>query len=133
MQGLKWWGNPSSSLFGRTQTQYDEHTDPIRMKTGDLFSTHDQFIIDTLFYPLSARFGYVDENEAQFRKNLREIRPLIDTPLDFEKKLAEEFLPDYPELEMTEAFKSLHAGLINSWNILNQIGAYPNKIKTLYL
>jgi len=132
MQGLEWWGDPGSSLFGKTQTLYDEHTDPIRTKTGALFTAADQFILNTLFYPFSARFGYVDENEVQFRKNLREIRPLIDTPLDFEQKLAEDFLPDYPELEMTDAFKSLHAGLINSWNILNQNGVYPNKIKTLY-
>ena len=59
------------------------------------------------------------------KKDLQEIRPLIDTPLDFEKKLAEDFLPDYPELEMTEAFKSLHAGLINSWSILDKHGRYP--------
>ena len=133
MQGLKWGGDPSSSLFGKTQTQYDEHTDPIRTKTGALFTTHDQFILNTLFYPLSARFGYVDENEAQFRKNLRDIRPLIDTPLDFEKKLAEDFLPDYPELEMTEAFKALHAGLFRSWRILDKHGMYPNNIKALSL
>ena len=131
MQGLKWWGDPSSSLFGKTQTQYDERTDPIRTKTGALFTTHDQFILNTLFYPLSARFGYVDENEAQFRKNLREIRPLIDTPLDFEKKLAEDFLPDYPELEMTDAFKSLHAVLVGLWRRLDEYGMYLNNIKAL--
>ena len=131
MQGLKWWGNPSSSLFGRTQTQYDEHTDPIRMKTGALFSTHDQFILDTLFYPLNARFGYIDENEAQFRKNLREIRPLIETPLDFEQKLADDFLPDYPELEMTEAFKILHAVLLGSWHKLDEYSTYPYMIKAM--
>ena len=131
MQGLKWWGDPSSSLFGKTQTQYEEHTDPIRTKTGALFTAHDQFILNTLFYPLSARFGYVDENEAQFRKNLREIRPLIDTPLDFEQKLAEEFLPDYPELEMTEAFKSLHAVLVGLWRLLDEHGRYPYLIKAL--
>ena len=131
MQGLKWWGDPGSSLFGKTQTQYDEHTDPIHTKTGVLFTARDQFILNTLFYPLSARFGYVEQNEGKFKKNLQEIRPLIDTPLDFEKKLAEEFLPDYPELEMTEAFKSLHAGLINSWSILDQNRTYPNMITSI--
>ena len=131
MQGLKWWGDPGSSLFGKTQTQYDEHTDPIRTKTGLLFTPHDQFILNTLFYPLSARFGYVEENEAQFRRNLWEIRPLIDAPLDFENKLAEEFLPDYPELEMTEAFKSLHAGLFRSWRLLDEHGRYPYLMKAL--
>ena len=67
----------------------------------------------------------------QFRKNLREIRPLIDTPLDFEQKLAEEFLPDYPELEMTDAFKSLHAVLVGLWHLLDEHGTYPYLMKAL--
>ena len=131
MQGLKWWGDPSSSLFGKTLTEYDEHTDPIHTKIGALFTAHDQFILNTLFYPLSARFRYVEKNDVQFRKNLREIRPLLDTPLDFEKKLAEDFLPDYPELEMTDAFKSLHAVLVGSWHLLDEHGTYPYLMKAL--
>jgi tetratricopeptide (TPR) repeat protein len=131
MQGLKWWGDPSSSLFGKTQTQYDEHTDPIRTKTGALFTAADQFILNTLFYPLSARFGYVEKNERAFKNNLQEIRPLIDIPLDFEQKLAEEFLPDYPELEMTDAFKSLHAVLVGLWHLLDEHGTYPYLMKAL--
>ena len=131
MQGLKWWGDPSSSLFGRTQTEYNKQTDPTRTKTGTRFTSNDQFILNTLFYPLSARFGYVEENEAQLKRDLQEIRPLIDTPLDFEKKLAEDFLPDYPELEMTDAFKSLHAVLVGSWRRLDEYGMYLNNIKAL--
>ena len=128
MQGLKWWGDPSSSLFGRTHNIKSWDDDPIRAKTGVLFTTHDQFILNTLFYPFSARFGYVEKNEAQFKKDLTEIRPLIDAPLDFEKKLSEDFLPDYPELQQSEAFKSLHAGLINSWSVLDQNETYPNQL-----
>ena len=131
MQGLKWWGDPSSSLFGRTQTLYDEKDDPTSTETGSFFGVMDQLILETLFYPLSARFGYVEENDAQFRKDLREVRPLLDKPLDFEKTLAKDFPPDYPDLEKTEAFKSLHAVLIGLWHLLDEYGTYPYMVKGL--
>ena len=131
MQGLKWWGDPSSSLFGRTQTEYNKQTDPTRTKTGTRFTSNDQFILNTLFYPFSARFGYVEKNDSQFRKDLEEIRPLIDAPLDFEKELSEDFLPDYPELELTEAFKNLHAVLLGSWQKLGKYNTYPYMIKAM--
>ena len=120
MRGLKWWGDPSSRLFGRTHDTESWEDDPIRAETGILFSAMDQFVLNTLFYPLSARFGYVEQNDVQFRKDLREIRPLMDKPLDFEKTLAERFLPDYPDLQITGAFKSFHAVLISLWRILDE-------------
>ena len=131
MQGLQWWGDPSSSLFGREQTEYEETTDPTGREVGTFFSTKDQFILQTLFYPLSARFGYVEENVEQFRKDLAEVRSLIEKPLDFEEKLAKEFLPDYPDLPMTSEFKHLHAVLIAAWSQLDKHGTYPNMIKAL--
>ena len=63
MQGLKWWGDPSSSLFGQTQTIKSSDDDPIRAETGRFFSSNDQFVLNTLFYPLSAKFGYVEQND----------------------------------------------------------------------
>ena len=131
MQGLQWWGDPSSSLFGREQTDYEETTDPTGREVGTFFSTKDQFILQTLFYPLSSRFGYVEENVEQFRKDLAEVRSLIEKPLDFEEKLAKEFLPDYPDLPMTGAFKYLHAVLIALWLQLDKHGTYPNMVKAL--
>ena len=131
MRGLKWWGDPSSRLFGRTHDTESWEDDPIRAETGFLFSPMDQFVLNTLFYPLSARFGYVEQNDVQFRKDLREIRPLLDKPLDFEKRLAERFLPDYPDLQITGVFKSFHAVLIGLWRILDEQGTYPYMIKVL--
>ena len=129
MQGLEWWGPPSSILFGRTQTEFDEKDDPTNREIGSFFSATEQFVLDTLFYPFSARFGYVEEDDAQFRKDLREVRPLLDKPLDFEKTLAEDFPADYPDLEKTEAFKSLHAVLIGLWHLLDEHGTYPYMVK----
>ena len=131
MQGLKWWGDPSSNLYGRTHDTESWDDDPIQVETGAFFRTMDQFVLNTLFYPLSARFGYVEQNDAQFRKDLVEIRPLMDKPLDFEKTLAKRFLPGYSNLQMTGAFKSFHAVLIGLWRILDEYGTYPYMMKAL--
>ena len=74
---------------------------------------------------------FVFLDDVQFRKNLREIRPLLDKPLDFEKTLAGRFLPDYPDLQITGAFKSFHAVLIGLWRILDEQGTYPYMMKVL--
>ena len=119
MQGLQWWGDPSSSLFGRSQTDYDHTTDPTGKAVGTFFSSKDQFILGTLFYPLSSRFGYVETDGEQFKRDLSEVRPLLDKPLDFEETLAKEFPPDYPDLQVTGAFKHLRAVLIAVWSVLD--------------
>jgi len=131
MQGLKWWGDPSSSLYGKTQTEYDPANDPTEMKVGSFFSDHDQLVLQTLFYPLSARFGYVEADEVRFRKDLEEIRPYLEKPLDFETKLSADFPASYPELEETESFKSLHAVLLGLWSLLDEQGTYPHMMEVL--
>ena len=131
MQGMKWWGDPGSSLYGKTQTDYDAASDPTGMEVGSFFSDRDQFILNTLFYPLSSRFGYVDEDEGQFRKDLKEIRPYLEHPLDFEVTLAQDFPADYPDLEKTEAFKTLHGVLMGVWGLLDEQGTYPHMMDAL--
>ena len=131
MQGLKWWGDPSSTLYGRTQTEYDKTTDPTSAEVGTFFSSKDRMILETLFYPLSVRFGYVEENGDQFREDLSAVRPLLDTPLDFEEKLSEGFSADYPALPMPGAFKHLHAVLLSLWPQLDDHGTYPYMTQVL--
>ena len=131
MQGLKWWGDPSSSLFGRTHDTESWDDDPTEMKVGSFFSDHDQLVLQTLFYPLSARFGYVEADEVRFRKDLEEIRPYLEKPLDFETKLSADFPASYPELEEAGVFKSLHAVLLGLWCLLDEQGTYPHMMQVL--
>ncbi|MBF0359186.1 MAG: tetratricopeptide repeat protein [Magnetococcales bacterium] len=125
MQGLKWWGDPSSKLYGRTHNTDNWQDDPLKSKIGELFSESDQLIIGTLFYPLSVNFGYVERDDIRFRENLATIRPLIDKALDFEKTLAESFQGHNPPLESTTSFKAFHAVLNGRWKILDRHGSYP--------
>jgi hypothetical protein len=85
-QGKKWWGDPTSpdfashgvDPFGKTST--NRKVDPV-------FSQNDQYILQKLFYPFSACFGYVEENSEPFKVDLQAIRPMLDQMFGFEKKI----------------------------------------------
>ena len=76
-QGKKWWGDPTSPDYEKDGNQ-PFGTTSIERKVGSIFSEKDQFVLRTLFYPFSVRFGYTEENEEQFKGDLQKIRPMID-------------------------------------------------------
>ena len=52
VQGKKWWGDPASPNFAKDGMNPFGKTS-INRKLGSVFSTNDQFILRTLFYPFS--------------------------------------------------------------------------------
>jgi len=129
-QGKKWWGDPTSPDYSKDGMNPFGKTS-INRKTGSVFSDNDQFILRTLFYPFSVRFGYTKENEEQFKKDLKTIRPMIDKMFDFEKKIIaqKEIKPDiYIKSGSYLYFRSC---LIERWETLNESSTYPNMIKPL--
>jgi hypothetical protein len=129
-QNKKWWGDPNSpdyekdgyDPFGKTS---------IERKVGSIFSKKDQLIIGTLFYPFSVRFGYVNENFAQFRENLQIIRPFLDETFDFEKKILDRVSHGIESVINSGSYVYLRSGLIERWNTLNMYQTYPGMIKPL--
>ncbi|ABK45050.1 Tetratricopeptide TPR_2 repeat protein [Magnetococcus marinus MC-1] len=126
MQGLEWWGDPSSVLYGKKQTANHGSQDPTKDKAGRLFSDQDRYILNVLFYPLRARFGYTTEDPQRFKRDLEQIKPMLDQPFDFEKQLAMTFPQHIPALEQTGAYRSFHNMLRGRWNLLQHHGTYPN-------
>ena len=129
-QGKKWWGDPSSPDYGKNgQRVFDSK--PIERKVGSILSKNDQFVLRTLFYPFSVKFGYTEENPEQFKSDLEEIRPKIDKLFDFEKELARKQYQKPEQLIGTGPYLYLRAGLIGRWNVLNQFQTYPNMLEPL--
>ncbi len=131
-QGKKWWGDPASPDFAK------EGMDPfggtaIKRKVGSILSETDQFILSTLFYPFSVRFGYVQENAKQFEADLQKVRPMLDNMFDFEKTIAGRTKVEAQAFMSTGAFLRLRAGLIDRWNVLDQHHTYPNMITPLLI
>jgi hypothetical protein len=129
-QGKKWWGDPSSpdysvdgmEPFGKTF---------VNRKAGLIFSANDQFILRTLFYPFSVRFGYAQADSAQFEADLEIIRPMLDQLFDFESVLIKRTKTELAQFLASGSYLYFRSGLIERWNTLNEFGTYPNMIKPL--
>ena len=131
-QGRKWWGDTSSPDFGK-QGQPAFGKGPIERKIGSVFGANDQLVFQTLFYPFSRQFCYVEENEKEFRKNLLTIRPMLDQMLDFEKKIADKQKITNKRFMNSGSFLCLRSGLVDRWNTLDKMGSYPNMLKPLII
>ena len=127
VQGKKWWGDPTSPDFAKDgMNPFGKMS--INRKLGSVFSKNDQFILRTLFYPFNVRFNYVDENLEKFKKDLQDIRPMLDEMFDFERKIAEQKKIS-KELFMKQGhYLFLRSGMIERWDILNKSHSYSNML-----
>ena len=131
-QGKKWWGDPTSpdytidgmKPFGKTS---------ICRKVGLVFSKNDQFILRTLFYPFSVRFGYAEENTDKFKTDLKKIRPMLDQMFDFEKNIAAQTGVDVAKFVNSGSYLYLRSGLIERWTTLSKFNTYSNMLKPLLI
>jgi hypothetical protein len=129
-QGKRWWGDPVSPDYEKDGMEPFGKTS-INRKVGTVFSKNDMFIIGTLFYPFSVRFGYVEENQEKFNADLQTIRPLLDEMFDFEKNIAKRKAVDPAEFMKLGSYSYFRASLIERWNTLNTFNTYPNMIPSL--
>ena len=129
-QGKKWWGDPSSPDYSKDGMDPFGKTS-IKRKVGAIFSENDQFILRTLFYPFSVRFGYVGENAEQFKIDLQTIKPMLDEMFDFEKTIVERTQAHPDQFMKSGSYLYLRSGLIERWNTLTEHHTYPNMIKRL--
>ena len=131
-QGKKWWGDPTSPDFDKDGMSPFGKTS-INRKLGSVFSENDQFILRTIFYPFSVRFGYVEENLEQFKLDLQTIRPMLEQMFDFEKAIVVRIQANPEQFIKSGSYLYLRSGLIERWNTLNRFGTYPNMITPLEL
>jgi len=130
VQNKKWWGDPTSPDYAKDgMNPFGKAS--INRKLGSVFSKNDQFILHTLFYPFSVRFGYVEENLEQFKKDLNVVRPMLDQMFDFEKKINQYSKINSSEFMKTGPYLYLRSGMIERWNTLNKFHTYPNMLTVL--
>jgi Flp pilus assembly protein TadD len=129
-QGKRWWGDGSSPEFAKDETEPFGKSS-INHKVGLIFSENDQFILRTLFYPFSVRFGYAEENLEKFKKDLLAIRPMLDQMFDFEKKITQDTKVSTEKFMKSGPYLYLRSGMIERWNTLNKFHTYPNMLSPL--
>jgi Tfp pilus assembly protein PilF len=130
MQGKKWWGDPSSPDYEK-EGMLPFSSSNIKRPVGSVFSEQDQFILRTLFYPFSVRFGYVEENLAGFKEDLKTIKPLLDEPFGFQEKLAENLSQDLETITCSGSALYFRAALHDRWSVLNEFNDYPHMLNPL--
>ena len=128
MQGKKWWGDPTSPDYEK-EGMLPFSDSNIRRPLGSVFSEQDQFILRTLFYPFSVRFGYVEENITGFKEDLKAIKPLLDEPFGFQEKLAENLSQDLDTITRSGSALYLRAALHDRWAVLDEFNDYPHMLK----
>jgi len=129
-QGKKWWGDPTSPDYSpKGMSPFDDSA--ITRKVGSVFSEQDQFILRTLFYPFSVRFGYVEANPDQFKTDLKSIKPLLDEPFGFQEQLAENLNQDLEAITRSGSALYLRAALHDRWAVLNEFNDYPHMLNSL--
>jgi tetratricopeptide (TPR) repeat protein len=112
--GLQYWG-PTSKLTGKIKG-FD--TRAIDFPVGRLLGLRDIKIFETLFWPLSRMYGYTELDEAGFVTQLAEIRPWLNEPLEFEKKLYAGLSDHSRALQLLPPYRRLHKHLQQYWSIL---------------
>ena len=130
-QGKKWWGDPSSPDYDANKAMSPFYKSSIRRATGVIFSKKDQFVLRTLFYPFCVRFLYTKPDPVKFENNLKEIRPLLDDMLDFEKVMAERLNIDHAQFRRNGTYQLFRAGLVDRWEVLDKFGDYPYMLEPL--
>ena len=129
-QGKKWWGDPTSPDFG-VEPMEPFGKSSIDRKIGSIFSEHDRFVLQTLFYPFNVSFGYVEHNLSQFKRDLQDIRPMLEQTFDFEKALVKRMPGCKKDMIQSGSYQYLRVCMIERWNVLNEFHTYPNMLKPL--
>jgi len=129
-QGKRWWGDGTSPEFAKDEMEPFGKSS-INHKVGLIFSENDQYILSTLFYPFSVRFGYAEENLEKFKKDLQTIRPMLDQMFDFEKKIFQNKKMSTEKFMKSGPYLYLRSGMIERWNTLNKFHTYPNMLTPL--
>ena len=129
-QGKRWWGDGTSPEFA-TDEMEPFGKSSINQKLGSVFSENDQYILSTLFYPFSVRFGYTEENLEKFKDDLQAIRPMLDQMFDFEKKIVQNKKMNTENFMKSGPYLFLRSGMIERWNTLNTLHTYPNMLTLL--
>jgi tetratricopeptide (TPR) repeat protein len=108
-------------------------TRSIDVSLGRIFGKKDIEVLETLFWPFMDMYGYTKMSKEQFLHNLKEIKPHLDKPFQFEEYIYKKLPEDKPDISKINQFNELHRELKSIWEILDETKTYPNLIKPLVI
>ena len=69
----------------------------------------------------------------KFESDLKEIRPLFDDLMDFERELVKKSKADTARFKSSIGYLLLRASFMDRWKVLNELKDYPNMITPLQI
>ena len=108
-------------------------TRSIDVSLGRIFGKKDIKVLETLFWPFMDLYGYTKMSKEQFLQNLKEIKPHLDKPFQFEEYIYQKLPEGKPDISKINQFNELHRELKSIWEILDERKTYPNLIKPLVI
>jgi tetratricopeptide (TPR) repeat protein len=129
-QGKQWWGCQASIDY-ETDGMNPFGKKSINRKSGEILSERDRFVLRTLYYPFRKVFEYTDEDDAQFKKDLKKIRPMLGELFDFQKTMIASSDVTVEEFRKQIGSVYLASRLRDRWETLEKFGTYPDLIKPL--
>lgn len=132
-QGKKWWGDPSSLDYNKKGEMSPFDDSCVKRPVGIVFNERDRFVLETMFYPFSVRFGYREPNQACFIRDLKETRSMLNDLFDFERAIVERTGADPHKFKESGDCLMLRAALTDRIDILEELGTYPHMLKPLNL
>ncbi|MBT5309345.1 MAG: hypothetical protein HOL37_08420, partial [Rhodospirillaceae bacterium] len=130
-QGEKWWGDHSSPDYDKKKQMTPFDDAGLKRPGRAIFSETDLFLLETLFYPFSVRFGYKEPDPGGFKQNLKEVRALLGGSLDIEKVIVDKTDVDREQFERQNDYLRFRAGLIDRLDVLDEVGEYPHMLAPL--
>ena len=77
-------------------------------------------------------FGAIELYKAA-KASEQEVKPLIDDMLDFEKTMADRSKIDHASFKRNGAYQLFRAGLVDRWDVLDELEDYPHILQPLFI
>ena len=103
----------------------------VNRPSGMALSEGDRFVLETLFHPFSVLFGYRENDQDQFNRDLKQTRIVLAGLLDCEKKIIEQTGADEIKFHKHADYLLLRAALTDRLDVLEEFGTYPHMLKPL--
>lgn len=130
-QGKKWWGDPSSPHYDSTKDIPPFDAASVNSPAGTVLGERDRLVMETLFHPFSVLFGYRQDDQNTFKRNLKETRHILEGLLECEQNIIDQTGLDQKEFQQNIKYQLLRASITDRLEVLEELGTYPHMLKPL--
>lgn len=100
-------------------------TSNLERKPGMFFTEHDQRVMNLLLYPIAVQYGYRESDPAYLEREIAWYKPLIEEPLDFEKKILSQLAAMGYQKDTSGPRRHFESIAQRCIHLMEKFGTYP--------